>query len=381
MEEIFDCLHGSKYFSTIDIKSGYHQVEVEESHKERTAFTVGNLGFYEYVSMPFGLSNSPATYQRIMQDILGDYHMKICLIYLDDLIIFSDSFEQHLERLDLILTRLLEANLKLAPEKCFFFKPSISFLGHVVSGEGVSTDPAKIEKVINWPVPTNADELRSFVAFAGYYRRFIKGFSDIVRPLNELLPPTSSKKNAKRTIKPEWKWTDKELTVFNHLKERLSTPPVLAYPDFKLPFEIHTDASGTALGAVLYQLQNGQRRVIAYASRALNKSERNYSAFKLEFLALKWAVTEKFSDYLATTHFTVLTDNNPLTYVLTTAKLDATGQRWSSALGQYSFDIFYRAGMKNQDADGLSRYPYERVKDPDDVEMVKMENKTVKANL
>ena len=314
MEEIFDCLHGAKYFTTMDMKFGYHQIEVAESHKEKTAFTVGSIGFYEYNKMPFSLTNSPATYQWIMQDIL-DLNMTICLIYLDDLIIFSETFEQHLERLDLILPKLRVANFKLAPEKCCFFKPRVNFLGHVVTGDGVETDPDKIEKVQNWPTPKSADDLRSFLAFAGYYRRFIKDFSRIARPLTEILPPTSPKKGrkAESTL---WNWTDRELQVFNHLKELLSTPPILAYPDFSVPFELHTDASAKALGAVLYQTQNGLKRVIAYASRALNKAEQKYSAFRLEFLALKWAITEKFSDYLIMNHFSVLTDDNPLTYVL-----------------------------------------------------------------
>ena len=178
-EEVFDILHGAKVFSTIDMKSGYHQVEMEEIHKERTVFTVGPLVFYEYCKMPFGLTNSPATYQRLMEECLGDYNMKICIIYLDDIIIFAKDFEEHLERLDLVLTRLKECSLKLSAEKCFFMQKSVHFLGHVVSDCGVETDPDKIEKVKNWPVPKNADELRSFVAFAGYYRRYVKDFSKL----------------------------------------------------------------------------------------------------------------------------------------------------------------------------------------------------------
>ena len=233
LEEIFDCLHGARFFTTMDMKSGYHQIEVEESHKERTAFTVGTLGFFEYNKMPFGLTNSPSTYQRIMQDILGDLNMKICLIYLDDLIIFSDSFEQHLERLDIVLTKLQEANLKLAPEKCCFYRSSVNFLGHVVSGKGIETDPSKIDKVQNWPTPSNPDELRSFLAFAGYYRRFIRDYSKISKPLSELLPPTSPKKGAK-SKSLLWNWTEKEQEVFDYIKELLSSP-ILAYPDFSLP--------------------------------------------------------------------------------------------------------------------------------------------------
>ena len=152
------------------MKSGYHQVEVEEIHKERTAFSVSNLGFFEYVKMPFELTNAPATYQRLMEECLGDYNMTICVIYLDDLIIFSDTFEEHLRRLDLVLTRLKKCNLKLSPEKCFFIQDKVPFLGHIVSENGVETDPSKIDKIRNWPTPTNADELRSFLGFCGYYR-------------------------------------------------------------------------------------------------------------------------------------------------------------------------------------------------------------------
>ena len=229
IEEIFDVLQGSKYFSTIDMKSGYHQVEVEEIHKERTAFSVANLGFYEYVKMPFGLSNSPATYQRLMEECLGDYNMSICVINLDDLIIFSDTFEEHLRRIDLVFTRLKECNLKLSPEKCFFIQDQVPFLGHIVSEKGIETDPAKIDKIKNWPTPSNQDELRSFLAFCGYYRRFIKDFSKISRPLADLLSPIISKK---KTTKKPWTWTENEQHIFESLKEILTKPPILAYPDF-----------------------------------------------------------------------------------------------------------------------------------------------------
>ena len=374
IEEVFDVLHGAKVFSVIDMKSGYHQVEMEEEHKDRTAFTVGPLGFFEYIRMPFGLSNSPSTYQRLMEDCLGDYNMKICVIYLDDLIIFADSFEQHLERLDMILTRLRECQLKLSAEKCFLIQKRVKFLGHVVSEYGIETDPDKIEKVKNWPIPDNSDELRSFLAFAGYYRRFVKDFSKITRPLSDLLPPTTKKRNRAKEQK-EWSWTEKEQEVFDQLKSMLTSPPILSFPNFEEPFELHTDAFTKGLGAVLYNIQESQKKVVAYASRSLSKSEKNYSVYKLEHVALKWSITEKFSDYLLGKQFTVLTSNYPLTYVLTSAKLDATGQRWASALGQYNFNILNRPGIKNQDADGMSRYPYEKLKD----DQIKIDDNIVKA--
>ena len=243
-----------------------------------------------------------------------------------------------------------------------------------MSASGVETDLEKCNKVKNWPIPTNADEVRSFVSFAGYYRRYVKDFSMIAKPLTDLLPPTSTKKNKKKQSQKEWRWTEMEQTAFDNLKDVLTKPPILAYPNFELPFELHIDACQKGLGAVLYNIQDKQRKVISYASRSLSKSEKNYSAYKLEFLALKWAVTEKFRDYLLGTHFTVLTDNNPLTHILTSAKLDATGQRWGSALGQFTFDIIYRPGIKNSDADGMSRYPFEQSE-----EKITLDDTTVKS--
>lgn len=368
IEEILDCLTGSKYFTVLDMKSGYHQVELEESHKQRTAFTVGPLGFYEYTRMPFGLSNAPATYQRLMEECLGDLHLQICLIYLDDLIIFSDSYEEHLRRLERVLHRLRECGLKLSPRKCKFFQRKVVYLGYMVSSDGISPDPGKIDKVMHWPKPKTPEDVRSFLGFAGYYRKFVKDFAKIARPLNELLPACTKKGNKKLIAQhsPKWHWDQEQDASFQHLKDLLSSPPVLGYAQYNLPFELHTDASTKGLGAVLYQMQDGHLRVICYASRGLSKSERKYPAHKLEFLALKWSITEKFRDYLLHQKFTVFTDNNPLTYVLTTAKLDATGQRWVSALAAFNFEIKYRPGKSNTDADVLSRLPVSDVDDGQD---------------
>lgn len=357
IEEILDILAGSKYFTVLDMKSGYHQVEVLEEHKCRTAFTVGPLGFWEFNRLPFGLNNAPATYQRLMEQCLGDLNMKICAIYLDDLIIFSNSLEEHLQRLDMVLKRLKECNLKLNPKKCKLLQTEVKYVGHIVSEQGVQADPEKIDKIKNWPTPNNAEEVRKFTSFAGYYRRFVKDFSKIAKPLTELHPNTTVKGGKKvKTVKP-FKWEKEQQKSFDQLKKHLSSPPVLGYANYDSPFELHTDASSNGLGAVLYQKQNGHMRVISYASRGLKRSEKNYPAAKLEFLALKWAVSEKLHDYLYGAKFTVVTDNNPLTYVLSKAKLDATGHRWLSALAPYDFNIVYRPGKLNTDADILSRYP------------------------
>lgn len=365
VEDILDALSGNKYFTILDMKSGYHQIEVREHHKERTAFTVGPLGFFEYNRMPFGLVNAPATYQRLMEQCFEGLHLDICYIYLDDIIIFSKTFEEHLERVEKVLQRLREKNLKLSPKKCEFFRQQVKYVGNIVSENGIEPDPEKIAKVKEWPTPLNPDEVRRFLGFVGYYRRFIKGFSNIARPLNELLPDT--KKKSRKGTKPKplpsnWKWGPEQEQSFNTLKEKLITYPILGYADYTKPFELHTDASCSSLGAVLYQLQNGDKRVIAYASRSLTKSEKNYPAHKLEFLALKWSVCEKFHDYLYGSKFIVLTDNNPLTYVTTSAKLDATSQRWVAALANYDFELKYRPGSQNADADGLSRIPADSIK-------------------
>ena len=357
IEEILDTLSGSKYFTVLDMKSGYHQVEVLEQHKCRTAFTVGPLGFWEFNRLPFGLNNAPATYQRLMEQCLGDYNMKICAIYLDDLIIFSSSLEEHLKRLDLVLSRLKECNLKLNPKKCLFFQTKVKYVGHIVSENGVEADPEKIDKIINWPKPKNGEEVRQFTSFAGYYRRFVKDFSKIAKPLTDLHPNTTIKNGKKvKSCKP-FVWGAEQQDAFDHLKKALSSRPILGYADYNIPFELHIDASSKGLGAILYQRQNGNLKVISYASRGLKRSEKNYPAAKLEFLALKWSVTDKLQDYLYGAKFTVVTDNNPLTYVLAKAKLDATCHRWLSSLASYDFNIVYRPGRTNVDADVLSRHP------------------------
>ena len=317
--------------------SAYWQVEVEEADKEKTAFTVGPLGFYECNRMPFGLSNAPATFQRLMESCLGDMNMQSCLIYLDDIVVFSQTFEEHVERLEKVFQRLIDAGLKLSPAKCHLFQDELKYLGHIVSADGISTDPAKIQCVKEWPVPQSLEQLQSFLGFVGYYRRFIKDFSKISRPLYDLFKGTGCNKKKKRkgrpvSTPPLFQWTDAQQAAFDNLIAKCCEAPVLGYADYSSPFVVHTDASLDGLGAVLYQKQDGRDRVISFASRRLSPSERNYPVHKLEFLALKWAVTDKFHDYLYGNQFTAFTDNNPLTYVLTTAKLDAMGHRWVAAL-------------------------------------------------
>ena len=352
IEDILDSLKGSKHFSRLDLKSGYHQIEIDEEHKERTAFTVGPLGFFEHNRLAFGLCNSPATFQRVMEDCFADVHLKDMYVYIDDIIIFSSSVEEHIEKLQRVFERLRQCGLKLAPQKCDFLQSEISFLGFHISADGIHTDPEKISKVKEWKTPSNAKELSSFLGFAGYYRRFVKGFSRIALPLNHLRNESSKK----------WQWGQEHENAFSALKVALCQAPVLAYPDFQKPFELHTDASSEGLGAVLCQEQDGLTKVVAYASRGLTKAEQRYPAHKREFLALKWSVVDKFHDYLwGAPKFAVKTDNNPLTYVLTSAKLDATGHRWLAALASFDFSIHYVPGHSNTDADALSRLSFDTI--------------------
>ncbi|KAK3088701.1 hypothetical protein FSP39_022540 [Pinctada imbricata] len=360
INDSFDRLIGANYFTKLDLRWGYWQVNIREEDKAKTAFTVPGLGFYECNRMAFGLTNAPATFQRLMERCMGELNLRDCLIFLDDILIFSDTFQGHLEKLETVFSRLHQHGLKLKASKCDFFKDSVQYLGHVVSSRGIETDPEKTKALTDWPAPHNVKTLRTFLGFTGYYRRFIKDYSKIVKPLNDMLVGYSTKVKGKKSKgNPPWVWGELQQRAFVEIKTKLCQPPVLAYADYKQPFIVHTDASSEGLGAVLYQVQNGHEKVIAFASRGLRKSERNYPAHKLEFLCLKWAVTEKFHDYLCGNKFEVVTDNNPLTYVLTSAKLDATGHRWLASLSNYDFKIKYRRGKSNNDADGLSRRPYE----------------------
>ena len=361
IETLLDTFLGSTIFTTLDLKAGYWQVEMAEESKAFTAFTCGPLGFYECETMPFGATNAPATFQRLMHNCLGDLNMTWCVVYLDDIIVFSDNPKDHIVRLEAVFQKLASAGLKLKPSKCFFFKEEIEYLGHLVSGKGVATSPKKIEAVTKWPVPQTVYDVRSFLGFVGYYRRFIRDFSKISKPIREVIIglENQSKRVAKKTL---INWSEAAQSAFEILKELCVNAPILAFPDYKLPFILHTDSSTEGLGAVLYQKQDGKLRVIAYASRSVTKTESNYPTHKLEFLALKWAICEKFHEYLyGSTPFEVYTDNNPLTYVLTTAKLDACGQRWVAKLANYNFTIQYRSGQSNVEADALSRISWPKV--------------------
>lgn len=359
IEESLDALAGAQWFSTLDLASGYNQVPVSEKDKPKTAFCTP-FGLFEWNRMPFGLCNAPSTFQRLMQRMFGDRQCQSLLLYLDDIVVFSSSVHQHVQRLEVVLDRLQREGLKVKLAKCSFFRREVSYLGHIISDKGVATDPAKIDAVAKWPRPNQVSELRSFLGFASYYRRFVEGFARLAGPLHKLvtkLAGTKSKKGSERVFQAAW--TSECEESFEALKIKLTSAPVLAYADFSRPFILETDASHSGLGAVLSQETEGGTRPIAYASRGLRPTERNmanYSSMKLEFLALKWAMTEKFREYLLGHRCMVFTDNNPLSY-LQSAKLGAVEHRWAAQLAAFDFEVKYRSGRSNRNADALSRQP------------------------
>ncbi|XP_076132875.1 uncharacterized protein LOC143114921 [Alosa pseudoharengus] len=302
------------------------------------------------------LFHQPSVQQApsIFQQALQSYHQ----VHTGDRGHYCGVAKDHLQRLDAVLTRLHHEGLKVKLEKCCFFKTQVRYLGHVISKDGVSTDPDKILAVEKWARPSTVSELRSFLGFASYYRRFVEGFSQIAAPLHRVvaeLIKTPIKRTSGKLIGDAW--TNNCERSFQDLKTKLVTAPVLAYADFSLPFILEIDASLSGLGAVLSQEQGGRVRPVAYASRALNRAEKNmpnYSSMKLELLGLKWAMSEKFREYLLGQKCIVWTDNNPLSH-LGTAKLGATEQRWVAQLAAFDFSIKYRSGRSNTNADALSR--------------------------
>lgn len=364
-------LGGNSLFSSMDLTSGFYNVPLHESDKKYTACTTP-VGLYEYNRMPQGLCNSPGSFMRIMSSIFGDQNYTSLLCYLDDLLVFAPSEEIALQRLEMVFSRLQNHGLKLSPKKCHFLQRQLKFLGHVVSEEGVSTDPDKVAVIANLTerdlmledgCTPSPKKVRSVLGMLNYYNHFIEGFSAKARPLYKLTAEQGSKGHSKRVrfkkLSPE-DWTTECQQSFLSLKEALLQTVVLAHPDFDKPFVLSVDASSYGLGACLSQVADGEQRArpVAFASKSLNRAQTRYPAHRLEFLALKWAVCDKFSHWLRGRTFTIWTDNNPLTYILTKPKLDACEQRWVSRLAPYNFDLKYVPGVKNVIPDRLSRSPF-----------------------
>jgi len=337
IDTALESLNGSTFYSSLDLAAGYWQIKLEPESCKYTAF-VCTEGLFEFVVLPFGLHDAPAAFQRLMDNVLADLKYRELLWYLDDVLCFSKTFDSHLAALETVFRRFAKAGLMLRPEKCKFLRTKTKFLGHIVSAEGISVDNSKVDAVADFPVPTNRSSLRSFLGLTGYYRRFIKSYAEIADPLHALL---------KKDVR--WMWSDAQRTAFNRLKEVLMSTHVLVHPDFSKQFVLQTDASSTAIGAVLSQ----EDRPVAYASRRMTKAERNYAVREQEALAIVWAV-KKFRPFLLSAKFTVQTDHASLRWLMET-KTPGKIARWALALSEYTFDIVHRPGRANGNADALSR--------------------------
>lgn len=347
VDDALDALSGSAWFSTMDLQYGYWQVELEEEDREKTAFTTGS-GLYQFKVMPMGLTNAPATCQRLMEMVLRGLPWKTCLVYLDDVLIYSRSFSEHLQHLEEILSRLQSSGLKLNPSKCCFARDQVQFLGHVVSKNGIQPDPKNVKSVQDWPIPRTVTEVRAFLGLCSYYRKFIKNFAHHSVPLHAL--------TEKKAL---FHWTSQCQDAFTYLKHALSNPPVVTFPDFTLPFSLHTDASGSAIGAVLAQKHGQQEKVIAYASHVLTKAEKNWSTYDRELWAIVWSV-RLFRHYLYKQPFVIVTDHKPLLGLRKTPiDNDRTGRRarWALELDPFEWTVIYKDGHCHLNADAMSRRP------------------------
>jgi hypothetical protein len=340
--DTLDSLGQSKVFSVLDMASGYFQISVKPEHREKTAFSC-RRGHFEYNKMAFGLINAPATYQRCIDIILMGLKGIDCLVYLDDVICFSRTMEEHAKKLQLIFERLEQANFRIQPEKCVFATDTVEYLGHICTSEGIRPDPKKIRAIEEYSRPTTVKEIRAFLGLAGYYRRHVPNFAELAKPLTML---------TKKDI--PFIWTNEQQNAFDVLKQRLSTEPLLIYPDFAQPFIIACDASTKAIGAVLSQLRDGKERPIAYCSRQLNSAESKYSTTELELLALLFA-TKQFRVYIYGRKFTVYTDHRALRWLLNLQDPSSRLTRWAVKLSEYDFVVVHRPGTSMRHADALSR--------------------------
>ena len=361
MQETMESMVWAQFFSSMDLKSGFWQVRMSEKSQQYTAFTVGSLGVYEFLRMPYRLCNASATFQRLMQNCLGELNLTYALVYLDDVIVYSKTELDHLRRLQAVFERFHEHGLKLKPSKCSFLQKQITFLGHEISADGMMPGNLNLKGIAEMAPPANYMEVQHFLGMTRFFRRFIKNYGRIAKPLNNILEGEASKLKSEAVTLPQ-----DALDAFKKLKMCCMTAPVLAFADFEKEFQLETDTSSEGLGAVLSQKQpDGKWHPVAFGSRELKGGEAKCHSSKLEFLALKWAITEQFQGYLQYRPFTVLTDNNPLTYILTTPNLDALGHCWVAALAGYNMTIKYLKGSDNKVADALS--PIEARLDPDTV--------------
>lgn len=348
VDELFDRLQGAKCFTKIDLRSGYHQIRIAEEDIHKTAFRC-RYGHFEYTVMPFGLTNAPATFMQLMNDILRPWLDKFVLAFIDDILIFSKTREEHLQHLRLVLEQLRKHKLYAKVSKCEFLTSQVEFLGHIVSADGLHMMKDKVDAIATYPTPSTIEEVRSFVGAAGYYRRFIQHFSRIAMPLSDLL-----QKDAR------FHWGASQQAAFDALKTAMSKEPVLILPDPALPYHVTVDASGYAIGATLSQDQGRGHQPIAYLSKKMIPAERNYMVTEQEMLAIICALRE-WRHYLHGADFIVYSDHSSLKWLRTQPTLSGRQARWLEFLAQFpKFPVQFIEGKKNVVADALSRRPDHR---------------------
>ncbi|CAF2268986.1 unnamed protein product, partial [Rotaria magnacalcarata] len=349
IEETLNRLNGNTYFSKLDLKTGYHQIPIHSSDKEKTTFVTYN-GIFHFNVMPQGLKNAPSSFRRIMYELLVNTRWDFCLVYIDDVIVFSQTFDQHVAHLNEIFSVLYNANLQLNPQKCSLFKDEINYLGHTINQQGIRPLQDNVESIIKLPTPTTPKQVHSFVQAANYYRDHIENFSKIAAPL---YPYT--KKNA------IWKgWTPQMENAYNELKRRLTTSPVfLNFPDDKSPLVLSMDASGYGMGGVLRQITPEGSKVIKYVSKKLNIAQKKYSTTERECLALVWCIC-KLKEYIWGRPIQIETDHCPLCSFNKKKFQNSRIERWQLLLSEYDITkITYKHGKCNCDADLVSRFPYD----------------------
>ncbi|GJU71519.1 putative reverse transcriptase domain-containing protein [Tanacetum coccineum] len=338
IDDLFDQLQGSSIYSKIDLRSGYHQLRVREQDVPKTAFRT-RYGHYEFQVMPFGLTNAPAVFMDLMNRVCKPYLDKFVIVFIDDILIYSKDEREHEEHLKAILELLKKEKLYAKFSKCEFWIPKVQFLGHVIDSKGIHVDPAKIESIKDWASPKTPTEIRQFLGLAGYYRRFIEGFSKIAKSMTKL---------TQKGIK--FDWGEKEENAFQLIKQKLCSAPILALPEGSEDFVVYCDASHKGLGAVLMQ----REKVIAYASRQLKVHEKNYTTHDLELGSVVFAL-KIWRHYLYGTRCTVFTDHKSLQHILDQKELNMRQRRWLELLSDYDCDIRYHPGKANVVADALSR--------------------------